>query len=166
MCPLQTARRARRNRPKPLSKPPSTHSVRCLPSQCVTSPVEFFIFVHDNITIAIIVVGVGDGPWEAMEGYEATLPARRFANFRFVNLSQVMSETPEQPALGFATAALAHIPGSYLSGFEQQGFVCSDQWVACADQLAAIRRLGLLHPNDGDATAQEMADSMNTCCVA
>ncbi|EGZ05099.1 hypothetical protein PHYSODRAFT_320210 [Phytophthora sojae] len=59
-----------------------------------------------------------------MEPYPTTLPKRRFDNFRFVNLNNLMSANPEQPALGFATAALAHIP----------------------DQLAEIRRLGLLQP--------------------
>ncbi|KAE8883515.1 hypothetical protein PF005_g117 [Phytophthora fragariae] len=85
-----------------------------------------------NYALAIIVVGVGDGPWEDMEHYTDTLPKRRFENFRFVNLNEVMSANPEQSALGFATAALAHIP----------------------DQLAGIRRLGLLQPTDCDAVSE------------
>ncbi|ETK78889.1 hypothetical protein L915_15201 [Phytophthora nicotianae] len=76
--------------------------------------------------LSIIVVGVGDGPWEEMEQYKFTLPKRNFENFHFVNFNHVMCENPEQPALGLAIAALAHIP----------------------DQLAAIRRLGLLNEND------------------
>ncbi|KAG6618667.1 uncharacterized protein IUM83_01384 [Phytophthora cinnamomi] len=77
-------------------------------------------------SLSIIVVGVGDGPWEDMDHYNDILPKRAFDNYRFVNLNQVMSGNPDQPAIGFATAALAHIP----------------------DQLADIRRLGLLHPSD------------------
>ncbi|KAG1693657.1 hypothetical protein DVH05_023060 [Phytophthora capsici] len=83
--------------------------------------------------LSIIVVGVGDGPWEAMERYKATLPKRKFENFHFVNFNQVVSENPEQPALGFATAALAHIP----------------------DQLAAIRRLGLMQSNGSEKVQQK-----------
>ncbi|GMF11981.1 unnamed protein product [Phytophthora lilii] len=87
--------------------------------------------------IAIIVVGVGDGPWEEMEHYGAMLPKRKFENFHFVNLGQVMADNFEQPALGFATAALAHIP----------------------DQLAAIRRLGLLHEGHSDTNSQKTTAS-------
>ncbi|KAG7381936.1 hypothetical protein PHYPSEUDO_005463 [Phytophthora pseudosyringae] len=89
--------------------------------------------------LSIIVVGVGDGPWEAMEHYKAALPKRRFENFHFVNLNQVTCDNPEQPALGFATAALAHIP----------------------DQLAAIRRLGLLQRDGGDVIPQEIVEDMS-----
>ncbi|ETI38688.1 hypothetical protein L914_15060 [Phytophthora nicotianae] len=104
---------------------------------CMLSPrsCHFFFFCSfshlifrtacENAT-AIIVVGVGDGPWEEMEQYKSTLPKRNFENFHFVNFNHVMCENPEQPALGLAIAALAHIP----------------------DQLAAIRRLGLLNEND------------------
>ncbi|KAG2790361.1 hypothetical protein PC129_g139 [Phytophthora cactorum] len=78
--------------------------------------------------LSIIVVGVGDGPWKEMEQYKSTLPMRKFENFHFVNLNRVMRENPEQPALSLAIAALAHIP----------------------DQLAAIRRLGLLQTSKND----------------
>ncbi|KAF1793257.1 Copine [Phytophthora cactorum] len=78
--------------------------------------------------LSIIVVGVGDGPWKEMEQYKSTLPTRKFENFHFVNLNRVMRENPEQPALSLAIAALAHIP----------------------DQLAAIRRLGLLQTSKND----------------
>ncbi|KAF4046093.1 Copine [Phytophthora infestans] len=78
--------------------------------------------------LSIIVVGVGDGPWGEMERNKSIFPERKFKNFHFMNLSEIMCENPEQPALSFAVAALAHIP----------------------DQLAAIRRLGFLQTNIKD----------------
>ncbi|CAK4693510.1 hypothetical protein LEN26_017834 [Aphanomyces euteiches] len=75
-----------------------------------------------NYAISIVMVGVGDGPWEMMEEFDDKLPQRRFDNFQFVEYAKVLRLNQRSPEVGFATAALMEIP----------------------DQYKEIRRLGLL----------------------
>ncbi|GAB9470289.1 hypothetical protein Gpo141_00007539 [Globisporangium polare] len=63
--------------------------------------------------LSIVVVGVGDGPWELMEHYDDTLPARKFDNFQFVDFNRVMKFNQTKPDVGFATAALMEIPEQF-----------------------------------------------------
>jgi E3 ubiquitin-protein ligase RGLG len=62
--------------------------------------------------ISIIMVGVGDGPWDTMEEFDDELPARRFDNFQFVNYNQVMHRA-ENREVAFSVAALQEIPEQY-----------------------------------------------------
>jgi len=73
--------------------------------------------------ISIIMVGVGDGPWDTMETFDDELPQRRFDNFQFVDFNSVMTRPRvENYDCEFAVAALQEIP----------------------DQFAEIKRLQLL----------------------
>ncbi|KAJ0407436.1 hypothetical protein P43SY_004977 [Pythium insidiosum] len=63
--------------------------------------------------LSIIVVGVGDGPWELMEHYDDSLPKRKFDNFQFVDFNRVMNLNRIKPDVGFATAALMEIPEQF-----------------------------------------------------
>ncbi|OQR81174.1 hypothetical protein ACHHYP_16713 [Achlya hypogyna] len=66
-----------------------------------------------NYAISIIMVGVGDGPWDMMNEYDDQLPRRRFDNFQFVDYASVLQLNKRNPDLGFATAALMEIPEQY-----------------------------------------------------
>ena len=76
--------------------------------------------------IAILCVGVGDGPWDEMHTFDTHLPlatpakpdGRLFDNFRFVEYNQVSRQSAErgedaQEAL--ALAALAEIPAAFAA---------------------------------------------------
>ena len=76
-----------------------------------------------NHPLSILVVGVGDGPFELMEEFDDALPQRRFDNFQFVHFNAVMTRGNENPEVAFAVACLMEIP----------------------DQYKAIRELGLLN---------------------
>jgi len=70
---------------------------------------------------AIVVVGVGDGPWdalEAVEGDNAITQRAAASNFQFVDFYSTTQRNGRGPEAGLAYAALAKIPGkaSLVSG--------------------------------------------------
>ena len=79
-----------------------------------------------EVALSIVCVGVGDGPWDMMIKFDDKIPARRFDNFQFVELSALESTYAslgtERLESEFALAALMEIPNQY----------------------ATIRRLGLM----------------------
>nr|XP_023889882.1 pollen receptor-like kinase 1 [Quercus suber] len=70
--------------------------------------------------LSIVLVGVGDGPWEGMKNFDDKIPEREYDNFQFVNFTAVMSEnvTPSEKETAFALAALMEVPIQYKAAME------------------------------------------------
>ncbi|XP_020206687.1 E3 ubiquitin-protein ligase RGLG4 [Cajanus cajan] len=70
--------------------------------------------------LAIVLVGVGDGPWEDMRKFDDKIPARDYDNFQFVNFTEIMSRntSPSEKEAAFALAALMEIPFQYKATIE------------------------------------------------
>lgn len=77
---------------------------------------EAAIVEASNYALSIVVVGVGDGPWDKMEEFDDGLPERAFDNFHFVPFDQTMRVAQSKGLdvdAAFAAAALAEIPEQY-----------------------------------------------------
>ncbi|KAI5679277.1 hypothetical protein M9H77_10227 [Catharanthus roseus] len=70
--------------------------------------------------LSIILVGVGDGPWDMMREFDDNIPARAFDNFQFVNFTEIVSKNVDlmRKQTDFALAALMEIPSQYKATIE------------------------------------------------
>jgi E3 ubiquitin-protein ligase RGLG len=65
--------------------------------------------------LAVIVIGIGDGPWDVMRHLDEELPNRDFDNLRLVVLSDLYDKYPDphKRAIAFAQEALTELPSAY-----------------------------------------------------
>ncbi|KAL2495654.1 E3 ubiquitin-protein ligase [Forsythia ovata] len=75
-----------------------------------------------NYPLSVVLVGVGDGPWQTLQEFDDDIPARDFDNIQFVNFTEIMMrEVPLfQKEAEFALAALMEIPLHYRATLELQ----------------------------------------------
>lgn len=72
--------------------------------------------------LSIVLVGVGDGPWDMMREFDDNIPSRAFDNFQFVNFTDIMSRNipDSRKETDFALAALMEIPSQYKATIDLQ----------------------------------------------
>ncbi|CAI0454741.1 unnamed protein product [Linum tenue] len=73
-----------------------------------------------KLPLSIVLVGVGDGPWDTMKEFDDNIPAREFDNFQFVNFTEIMLKNVDQSRkeTQFALSALMEIPPQYKATME------------------------------------------------
>ena len=77
---------------------------------------EAAIIEASKYPLSIVVVGVGDGPWNRMIEFDDHLPQREFDNFQFVNFNKVVETALKRNVtveVQFAIDALQEIPAQY-----------------------------------------------------
>ncbi|CAG9461031.1 unnamed protein product [Pedinophyceae sp. YPF-701] len=74
------------------------------------------IIAASNLPLSIVMIGVGDGPWDTMNKLDDKVKGRKFDNFQFVDFSKSKQKYPNDETrslANFAKKALQEIPHQY-----------------------------------------------------
>ncbi|KFM58214.1 Copine family protein 2, partial [Stegodyphus mimosarum] len=76
------------------------------------TPTRHALVQASKCALSIVAVGVGDGPWRALEEWDERVPDRLFDNFHFVNYHRVVRSARNAEA-ALALHSLMEIPDQY-----------------------------------------------------
>ncbi|XP_038972602.1 E3 ubiquitin-protein ligase RGLG4-like isoform X3 [Phoenix dactylifera] len=123
--------------------------------------------------LSIVLVGVGDGPWEDMKKFDDKIPARDFDNFQFVNFTAIMSKNTSlaEKEAAFALAALMEIPIQYKATMELGilGFVTgtAKRVVPCPPPMPITRQQSSRRePKRSQSTSYEQNQACPICLTS
>eukprot|EP01025_Chloroclados_australasicus_P016441 TRINITY_DN1826_c0_g1_i1.p1 TRINITY_DN1826_c0_g1~~TRINITY_DN1826_c0_g1_i1.p1 ORF type:complete len:323 (-),score=41.31 TRINITY_DN1826_c0_g1_i1:516-1484(-) len=84
--------------------------------ECMKDSIDAIVEAS-SYPLSIIMVGVGDGPWDEMKGFDDRIPQRQFDNFQFVNYTKEMQKLGqydvEKRQATFALHSLMEVPEQY-----------------------------------------------------
>eukprot|EP00210_Caulerpa_lentillifera_P000960 g928.t1 len=91
--------------------------------------------------LSIVMIGIGDGPWDQMEAFDDKCFNRRFDNFQFVNLAFIMKQASaygkdmQRQYAHFALHALMEIPHQYQYIVNENLMSLENKWYSLKENV-------------------------------
>eukprot|EP00752_Nemacystus_decipiens_P005260 g4772.t2 len=134
-------------------------------AQAVTKERDTVRAIQDasNYPLSIIMIGVGEGPWDTCRQFDNRLPGRRYDNFRFVEHRRLKYGDAEALAL----SALAEVPDQYRA-IQALGIMSAPgaPGRASSSVAASVAGGGMSGRVPGTAPMQQAAMNMPTAASA